>query len=158
MATRGNIMKLKRQKGVAAVEFGIVMPFLLLIALGMIQFGWLLINYVMVSDAASSGAIYFASQRGATNPYSATQTQVFSSSTRLTAANLSIATSVNGTTCATDAACATALSNAMPSASSVSTATVTITYTFTPLIGGSLFGLAAMMPSSLVNSVAERVQ
>jgi hypothetical protein len=113
---------------------------------------------VMVSDAASSGAIYFAGQRGTTSPYSGTETQVNDSASQLTLSNLSITTSVNGTACTSDASCKTALSNAMPTSSTVSTATVTVSYIFTPLINGAIFGLGAMMPSSLSNTVAERVQ
>jgi Flp pilus assembly protein TadG len=151
------IMKRKKQKGVAAVELALVTPFLLAIALGMIQFGWLLVNYVQVSGAASSGAIYFAGQRGTTSPYTGTETQVNDSASQLTLSKLSIATKVNGTACSSDASCATALANAMPTSSTVSMATVTVTYAFTPLITGSIFGLAAM-PSSLSNTVSERVQ
>jgi hypothetical protein len=113
---------------------------------------------VQVSDAATSGAIYYAGQRGATSPYTGTETQVNDSASQLTLSKLSIATTVNGTACTSDASCATALTTAMPTASTVSKATVTVTYAFTPIIGGTIFGLAAMMPSSLSNTVSERVQ
>jgi Flp pilus assembly protein TadG len=151
-------MTIKKQKGAAAVEFALVAPVLLLIVLGVAQFGWLLGNYLMVANAASSGARYFASQRGTANPYSATQTQVQTSAGTLSSANLTIATSVNGATCTSDSTCASDLTSA-GGTSSVGTASVTVTYTkFSPLFKGSLSGLYAMMPTSLVATAVERVQ
>jgi Flp pilus assembly protein TadG len=150
-------MKRKQQKGVAAVELVLVTPVLLLMALGLIQLSWLLANYMMVSNAASTGAQYFAAQRGTTDPYSSTQTQVTSSAAYLNTKSLSVTTSVDGTSCSSDAACASALSAAV-GASSVGVATVSVSYTFTPIISGTPFGLTAAMPSSLSSSVVERVQ
>jgi Flp pilus assembly protein TadG len=150
-------MKRRRQEGVVALEMAIVTPLLLLIGLGMIQFSWLLANYMMVTNAASTGAQYFASQRGTTTPYSSTQTQVSSSASYLNMSRLTVATTVNGTACTSDSGCATALS-AATSASSPVAATVSVTYTFKPLVGGNIFGLAAMMPATLNSTVAERVQ
>ena len=152
------VMKLKRQKGGAVVELALVTPLLLLMGLGLIQFGWLLTNYIMVSNAASSGALYFAAQRGNSTPYTSTQTQVTSSAAYLTSANLTVSTRVNGTACASDSSCSSALS-AATSASSPVVAAVSVTYNnFSPLIGGSLFGLAAVVPSSLSSTVQARVQ
>jgi Flp pilus assembly protein TadG len=145
-------MQLKRQRGVAAVELAIVAPVLIVIVLGTAQFGWLLGNYVMVANAASAGGQTFSAQRGATSPYSATQTQVNSSSALLTTTNLSFTTLVNNTQCQSDTDCASALTSAMGQA-----ATVTVSYAFTPLLKGSVFGLVTM-PSTLSSTVVERVQ
>jgi Flp pilus assembly protein TadG len=150
-------MTLKKQKGVAAVEFALLIPLLLLIVVGVAQFGWLYGNYVMVANAASAGARYFASQRGTTSPYSATQTQVQTSAALLNTANLSIATAVNGTACTSDSGCATGLTSA-GGTSAVGTASVTVTYSFSPLFKGQLSGLYAMMPTKLNVTAAERVQ
>jgi len=147
-----NVMRLKRQKGVAAVELAIVAPVLILILLGIAQFGWLLANYVMVANAASAGAQNFAAQRGSSSPYTSTQTQVDSSSALLTSANLAFTTLVNSSQCQSDTECATDLSAAMGKP-----ATVTVTYTFTPLLKGSMFGLVSM-PGTLSNTVEVRVQ
>ncbi|NML32517.1 TadE/TadG family type IV pilus assembly protein [Paraburkholderia antibiotica] len=152
MATR-----LRRQRGVAAVEFALVAPMLLLIAIGVAQFGWLLGNYVMVANAASAGARYFASQRGTSTPYSTTQSQVSTSAALLNTSNLSIATAVNGVACSSDSSCATSLTSA-GGTPAIGTATVTVTYTFAPLFKGSLSGLYAMMPTALNASAVERVQ
>ena len=145
-------MQSKRQKGMVAVELAIVAPVLIVIVLGIAQFGWLLANSVMVAAAASAAAQNFAFQRGTTTPYSSTVTQMTSSSSWLKSQNLSITTSVNGTQCASDTACATALTSATGQA-----AAVTVAYTFTPLLQGAMFGLAAM-PSSLSTTEVNRVQ
>jgi Flp pilus assembly protein TadG len=151
-------MMLKKQKGIAAVEFALLVPVLLVIALGLAQVGWLLSNYVMVANAASAGARYFASQRGTTTPYSGTQTQVQTSAAVLNTGNLSITASVNGGNCTSDSACASDLTSAA-SASAVATAAVTVTYSnFSPLFKGSLSGLYSMMPSALNATAVERVQ
>jgi Flp pilus assembly protein TadG len=147
----------KQQQGVAAVEFALVAPLLLLVLLGLAQFGWLLGNYVMVVNAASSGARYFASQRGTSTPYSSTQSQVSTSAALLNTSNLSVAMSVNGVACSTDSSCATELTSA-GGTSAVGTASVSVTYTFAPLFKGGLSGLYAMMPGSLNASAVERVQ
>jgi Flp pilus assembly protein TadG len=143
----------QRQRGIAAVEFALLAPPLLVIVLGIAQFGWLLGNYVMVTNAASSGARYFAAQRGTATPYTATKTQVVSSAAYLNSGNLSITTYVNGTQCTSDSDCATALS-----AAASSPATVTVTYSsFSALFKGTLAGLIGM-PGSLNSTMVERVQ
>jgi Flp pilus assembly protein TadG len=135
-----------RQSGIAAVEFA-------LLVLGIAQFGWLMANYVMVTNAASSAARYFASQRGTATPYTSTKTQVVTSAAYLATGNLSITTYVNGTQCTSDSDCATDLS-----AAANSPATVTVTYSsFSPLFKGKLAGLVSM-PASLNSTMVERVQ
>jgi hypothetical protein len=107
----------------------------------------------MVTNAASSGARYFASQRGTVTPYTSTKTQVTSSAAYLTTGNLSIATYVNGTQCTSDSDCATALASAANEP-----ATVTVTYSsFSGLFKGTLAGLVSL-PSSLNSTMLERVQ
>lgn len=142
-----------RQHGIAAIEFALLAPPLLVIVLGIAQFGWLLGNYVMVTNAASSAARYFAAQRGTSTPYSSTKTQVNSSASYLKTGNLSITTYVNGTQCTSDSDCATALASAASDP-----ATVTVTYSsFSPLFKGTLAGLVGM-PASLNSTMVERVQ
>jgi Flp pilus assembly protein TadG len=145
-------MKAKRQQGAVAVELAIVAPVLIVIVLGIAQFGWMLANSMMVAGAASAAAQNFSLQRGTTTPYTSTQTQMTSSSTLLNSANLSLATSVSTTSCNSDTTCSSALKNA-----SGETATITVSYTFTPLLRGAVFGIVAM-PSTLSTTVIERVQ
>jgi len=157
MRRRRAAMRLQRQRGVAAVEFALFAPLLLTLVIGIAQFGWMFGNYVMVANAASSGARYFASQRGTANPYSATQTQVGTSAALLTTSKLTIATSVNGAACSSDSSCAADLTSA-GGTSAVGTATVTVSYTFVPLFKGTLSRLYTMIPTSLSASAVERVQ
>ncbi len=49
-------MKLKNQKGAAAVEFAIVLPLLLILIFGMIEFGLLLYNKQVLTNASREGA------------------------------------------------------------------------------------------------------
>jgi Flp pilus assembly protein TadG len=145
-------MRRRNQKGVVAVELALAAPVLIAIVLGIAQFGWLLANSVMVASAASAAAQNFAFQRGTTTPYSSTQTQMTSSSTLLKSANLALTTTVNGAQCTSDTNCSTALTNGTGQA-----AAVTVAYTFTPLLRGSVFGLAAMS-ATLSTTVITRVQ
>jgi Flp pilus assembly protein TadG len=142
------------QKGIAAVELALLLPVLLTIAFGIIQFGYLLVSYTMVIGAASVGAQYFSTQRGGSStPLTGTLAQVKSSAGVLNTNNISITATVSGAACATDSVCATALSTAGQGVE----ATVTVAYTFTPLLNSSLFSFKSLMPSTLNSTVAERV-
>lgn len=59
-------MSIKNQKGAAAVEFVVVLPLLLMLIFGMIEFGLLIYNKAMITnasrEAARAGVVY------ATNP------------------------------------------------------------------------------------------
>ncbi|MBS3753771.1 MAG: pilus assembly protein, partial [Anaerolineales bacterium] len=50
----------KSQKGQGMVEFAMVFPFLLLLTLGVIQFGWMLFSYSAVVSASREGSRYGA--------------------------------------------------------------------------------------------------
>jgi Flp pilus assembly protein TadG len=69
----GGHMKRKNQRGVAAVEFALVLPILLALLFGTAQFGWLMNNYIVLTNAASLGAHLLASERGYAAPYTDTQ-------------------------------------------------------------------------------------
>lgn len=149
---------MRRQKGIAAVEMALVLPFLLMLVLGLTQFGWLLLNSVSIVNAASESARFFASQRGTSTPYTSTEAQVRAAASLLTPAGLSISTSVDGVACSTDTNCAAALASASSPSVDVP-ATVTVTYTgFHPLFTGPFYGLNTMMPSELTSTATERVQ
>lgn len=154
----GRIMMRKLQKGIAAVEFSIVAPLLILLLFCLAEFGWLLVNSVMVMNVASSGARFFASQRGTTTPYTDTKTQIQQSAAYLTVANLSYSTSVGNTPCSADATCAVGLNNAVLNGA-VTDASVTVTYSpYKPLLVGSFPGITNLLPSSLSFTVVERTQ
>ena len=49
-------MKFRSQKGVAAMEFAIVLPILILLILGIFEFGLVLYNQQMITNASREGA------------------------------------------------------------------------------------------------------
>lgn len=55
-------MSLKNEKGAAAIEFAVVLPMLLLLIFGMIEFGLLIYNKAMITnasrEAARAGVVY----------------------------------------------------------------------------------------------------
>jgi Flp pilus assembly protein TadG len=109
----------RNRSGASAVEFALVAPILLLLAVGMAQFGIVLNQYIMLTEAVRDGARLLAIARGSSTPYSSTVNQVKSSAGSLTTSSLTITTTVNGSACATDSACSTALSSASGKAASV---------------------------------------
>lgn len=50
------IVKLKNQKGQALVEFALVVPILLIIVMGIIEFGFMFNAYITISNASREGA------------------------------------------------------------------------------------------------------
>jgi Flp pilus assembly protein TadG len=52
------MMYLKREDGTAAVEFAILLPLLMLILFGIIEFGFILYNVAVVTNASREGARY----------------------------------------------------------------------------------------------------
>jgi Flp pilus assembly protein TadG len=108
--------------GTVAIEFALVIPVLLTILLGIVQFSLVFNNISVLTNAAAAGATVFSGSRGFT-PYSSAVTSVQTAAGSLTTANLTITTTVNGAACASDAGCNTAFgtSGGMP-------ATVTVSY------------------------------
>lgn len=47
---------IKKDEGVSAVEFAIILPILLLLLIGIIEFGWLLNGYITITGGAREGA------------------------------------------------------------------------------------------------------
>ena len=108
----GRSLNLARDRaGAAALEFAFLAPVLLVLMMGMAQFGITLNNYLTLTNAVSTGARVFAISREAATPRSSTVTQVQNAAPNFTQASLTITISVDGTACATDSACATALSS-----------------------------------------------
>jgi Flp pilus assembly protein TadG len=102
----------RERAGTAAVEFALVAPMLLLLVLGMCQFGITLNQYLTLTNAVRSGARLLSISRGGATPWTDTINQVHGSAPNLTPGSLTIVTTVNGTTCAADATCKAALSAA----------------------------------------------
>lgn len=102
----------KERKATAAVEFAIIMPVLFLLVVGAGVFGIALDNYVKLTGATSIGARQLAISRGDATPHTDTMNEIYGAAPGLTKASLTI--SLNGTACATDAACNTALVAGVP--------------------------------------------
>lgn len=107
--TRGNIM----------IEFAIIAPVMLLLVLGTFQFGLVISNYVVLTDAVGMGARQLSLSRGTSTPYDDARSAVTGATPSLTTASITITLRVNGTTCSTNSACSTALSSAAGQSASV---------------------------------------
>src|SRR5580700_7669955 len=82
--------------GGPAVEFALVLPMLLLLLIGMIEFGLTLNNYIMLTEAVRSGARQFAISRGGTTPYTDAVNQIHGAAAGLNPSGVTITLSVNG--------------------------------------------------------------
>jgi Flp pilus assembly protein TadG len=129
---------LASKSGVAAIEFAILAPILLLIVTGACQFTMVLGNYMTLEHAAGEGARALAISRGDSTPVTDSQTQIYSAAGNLTTSNITINYSVNGTSCTTDASCSTALSAGVP-------AQVTATYPCNLVVMGTDFAPGCML-------------
>lgn len=98
------------RRGLAALEFAIVAPALLLVVFGGTECGIVMSEYFTLTNAVGNGAMQFASSAGVdATPYTDAVSAITTAAPNLTP--LTITLSVNGTTCTTDAACTTALSS-----------------------------------------------
>jgi Flp pilus assembly protein TadG len=100
---------LKNRDGVTAIEFAIISPVLLTMLLGMFQFGSVMNNYMVLTNAAAKGALTIALSRGTTTPYTTTKSAITAAAPNLTSTNITTTVTINGTACTTDSACTTAL-------------------------------------------------
>jgi hypothetical protein len=57
---------LRRERGAAAVEMAILLPFLLVLFTGITDVGWLIWKRIELQEAIQEGAIYFAYNPGGT--------------------------------------------------------------------------------------------
>ena len=105
--------------GTSAVEFAFIAPVLMLLALGTVQFGLTLNNYITLTDSVRTASRQLSVSRGGGTPYTDTVNQIYRSSPALARASLTISVSVNGTSCSTDTSCASALAGAQGRPASV---------------------------------------
>lgn len=108
----------QRHHGIATVEFALVVPVLIFLMFGIVQFGWLLNNYAKIANATASAARFFASRVGSPTAKAETWTNFYDSmggmDNVITRANLSMVTAVAGVACtdATSPTCGDALTTA----------------------------------------------
>jgi Flp pilus assembly protein TadG len=146
-----------RQRGAAVVEFALVLPVVLLVLFGAVQFGWLMNNYLLLTNAASVGAHLLASERGYATPYSDTETAVLAATATLKN-TVAITIAVGGTTCTSNTACASALGTQTQPPTAGTQASVSLSYAFAGPFKGALYSLKSMMPTSLSATMSELVQ
>ena len=97
------------RRGQSAIEFALVFPLLMLVVTGQVAFGFVLHNYMVLTNAVNVGTQLLAISRGQTaDPCATASGAVDSSALGLTTANLSFSYSINGhaysgTTCAAGA-------------------------------------------------------
>jgi Flp pilus assembly protein TadG len=131
----------KDQTGSALVEFTIVLPVLMFLILGLTQFGMIFYNYILVTNAAATGARQLALSRTDANGYTDTLSTINSAANNLP--GLTITMSVNGAQCSTNSACQTDLVSASGTVPP-QPASVTVSYACS---GNSI------MPAYLINLV-----
>ena len=96
--------------GAAAVEFALVLPVLLMILFAITAYGVVFNNYIQLSNGVRAVSRVFAAGRGSTTPLT-TATNAFASSAPSMPGTTTFTFKVNGTACATDAACVALLTS-----------------------------------------------
>ena len=81
---------IRNQRGQTMVEFTIVLPILLLLLLGILQFGVVFNNYITLTDAVRAGARQAAVGRSVADPSGAAISRVRASATDLNQAQLGV--------------------------------------------------------------------
>jgi Flp pilus assembly protein TadG len=157
-------MKRERQRGVATVEFALGLPVLLFMIFAIVQVGWWMSNYVVLTNAASAGARLLASERGFASPYSDTVSAASAATATLPGGAsmvIAVVSSSGTTTCSGSSGnttCAGALGTESQPPAAGTMASVSLTYTFKPLVGATLFNVGSMMPSKLSANASVVVQ
>lgn len=82
--------KLSDERGQTMTEFAIVLPVLVVLLFGIIQFGILFNNYVTLTDAARAGARAAAVSRQASDPTGTADAAVRASASDLNQGNLGV--------------------------------------------------------------------
>jgi Flp pilus assembly protein TadG len=81
---------IRREHGQTMTEFALVLPLLVLLLFGVIQFGIAFNNYITLTDAVRVGARKAAVSRHLTNPEDVAEAQLREAATSLQAADLDV--------------------------------------------------------------------
>jgi len=108
--------------GSAVIEFALLAPVLFMLLIGMFQFGILINNYIQLTEAVRVGGRTLAISRGSTTPVTTTKNAVYNSAPGLAQGSLTFTMTVNGTSCAVDAACKTTFDGAQGTQASITVA------------------------------------
>ncbi len=82
--------RIRGERGQTLVEFTIILPILLLLILGIIQFGVVFNNYITLTDAVRAGARQASVGRSVADPSGAAVSRVRSSAANLDQAQLTV--------------------------------------------------------------------
>jgi Flp pilus assembly protein TadG len=85
-----HLISMKSQRGQTMTEFALVLPLLVLLLFGVIQFGIAFNNYITLTDAVRAGARKGSVARHMTNPEAAVEAQVQAAATDLKPGELDI--------------------------------------------------------------------
>jgi Flp pilus assembly protein TadG len=91
MNTQTTIERFKNEKGQTMAEFAIVLPILATLLFSIIQFGFVLNNYLTLTDGVRAGARKASVSRGLPDPAGAAVAAVRSSAADLKQADLNVA-------------------------------------------------------------------
>jgi Flp pilus assembly protein TadG len=147
--------RLRREDGQALVEFAIVVPLLLMLLTGIIQFGLVFNKYITLTDAARNGAQTLAIGRGLSNPCDPAVLQTINSgsATGVTSSQVAPTFSSSSDFCGTGSYTYNTSGNTNGTEIAGDQATVTATQTFQ--LG--VFGLP-LIPLTLSASASDAVQ
>lgn len=143
-------MRMRDMQGAALIEFAVVTAMLLVILLGGMRFGLAVNNDVVLNQAVRAGSRTFAFSRGKSNPRALAVARIQGASPNLT--GIVIRTYVNGVECASDSACATAITSAHTANPRTAAAKVTGAISCTIKVMGVLY------PCSVNAAMAERIE
>jgi Flp pilus assembly protein TadG len=85
-----NRAAIRSERGQSLTEFALVLPLLMLVLFGIIQFGITFNNYISLTDAVRSGARKAATSRSLSDPPGATIAQVRKAASDLKPADLQV--------------------------------------------------------------------
>jgi Flp pilus assembly protein TadG len=85
-----NRLSLKNEQGQSMTEFALVLPILVILLFGVIQFGIVFNNYITVTDAVRAGARKGAVGRHLQNPEAAVEQSVRDAATDLKQSDLNV--------------------------------------------------------------------
>lgn len=108
-----------KNRGVAALEFGVIAPLLFLLVLGIVHVSILFNNYIELNYGVRAASRVLATGRGSTTAWTTATNTFYGTTVNLVKANIALTLSVAGKACTSDGACGSALAAASGGTSSV---------------------------------------
>jgi Flp pilus assembly protein TadG len=145
--------RLGQEDGQALVEFAVILPVLMLLVTGIIQFGLMFNKYITLTDAVNSGAQTLALGRGLSNPCDPAVSQTLQSGTvaGLTASQVTVGFGSVSDKCGTGTYTYNTSGNTNGNEVQGDQATVTATQPFTLSLFG--FGISLNLSTSASDAV-----